>query len=151
MNARKLIIDCDPGIDDSLALMLAAASKELDLVGITTVSGNVPASMGAKAPGSARPSGRPDPKSPARSAHENFLFWDRISQLVLKIHLPFSFLPCSHLLYAFLYHNRFFQNRQGLFYWIFFFIYAILFPVHLCNRIFPSFCGCPDWFVNFPV
>ena len=28
--------------------MLAAASKELDLVGITTVSGNVPASMGAK-------------------------------------------------------------------------------------------------------
>ena len=48
MNARKLVIDCDPGIDDSLALMLAAASKELDLVGITTVSGNVPASMGAK-------------------------------------------------------------------------------------------------------
>lgn len=75
---------------------------------------------GAKAPGSARPSGRPDLKSPARSAHENFLFWDRIPQLVLKIHLPFSFLPCSHLLYAFLYHNRFFQNRQGLFYWIFF-------------------------------
>ena len=29
MNARKLIIDCDPGIDDSLALMLAAASKEI--------------------------------------------------------------------------------------------------------------------------
>lgn len=29
MNARKLIIDCDPGIDDSLALMLAAASKEV--------------------------------------------------------------------------------------------------------------------------
>ena len=48
MNARKLVIDCDPGIDDSLALMRAAASKELDLVGITTVSGNVPASMGAK-------------------------------------------------------------------------------------------------------
>ena len=45
---KKVIIDCDPGIDDSLALMLAATSKELDLVGITTVSGNVPASMGAK-------------------------------------------------------------------------------------------------------
>ena len=28
MNARKLIIDCDPGIDDSLALMLAAASPQ---------------------------------------------------------------------------------------------------------------------------
>ena len=37
MNARKLVIDCDPGIDDSLALMLAVVSKELDLVGITTV------------------------------------------------------------------------------------------------------------------
>ena len=51
MNARKLIIDCDPGIDDSLALMLAAASKELDLVGITTVSGNVPASVSANRAG----------------------------------------------------------------------------------------------------
>ena len=48
MNAKKPIIDCDPGIDDSLALMLAAAYKELDLIGITTVSGNVPASMGAE-------------------------------------------------------------------------------------------------------
>jgi purine nucleosidase len=38
---RKIIIDCDPGIDDSLALMLALASPELDIVGITTVSGNV--------------------------------------------------------------------------------------------------------------
>ena len=37
------------GIDDSLALMLAAASKELDLIGITTVSGNVPASMAQNA------------------------------------------------------------------------------------------------------
>ena len=44
-----------------------------------------------------------------------------------------------------------FSKQAGLFYWIFFFICAILFPVHLCNRIFPSFCGCPDWFVNFPV
>ena len=50
MNARKLIIDCDPGIDDSLALMLAAASKELDLVGITTVSGNVPLLWALKMP-----------------------------------------------------------------------------------------------------
>ena len=48
MNAKKVIIDCDPGIDDALALMLAAASPEFDLLGITTVSGNVPASMGAK-------------------------------------------------------------------------------------------------------
>ncbi len=43
----KVIIDCDPGIDDALALMLAAASPELEILGITIVSGNVPARMGA--------------------------------------------------------------------------------------------------------
>ena len=38
MNDRqKVIIDCDPGIDDSLALMLALTSPELEVVGITTV------------------------------------------------------------------------------------------------------------------
>ena len=36
----KVIIDCDPGIDDALALLLALASPELDISGITTVSGN---------------------------------------------------------------------------------------------------------------
>lgn len=45
---RKVIIDCDPGIDDSLALLLALNSPELDVIGITTVSGNVPAKQGAK-------------------------------------------------------------------------------------------------------
>ncbi len=38
---KKVIIDCDPGIDDSLALILALNSPELDVIGITTVSGNV--------------------------------------------------------------------------------------------------------------
>ena len=37
-----LIIDCDPGIDDALALFLAAASPELDLRAVTTVAGNRP-------------------------------------------------------------------------------------------------------------
>lgn len=46
----KVIIDCDPGIDDVLALLLAAASPELEIVGITTVSGNVPADMGPETP-----------------------------------------------------------------------------------------------------
>lgn len=45
---RKVIIDCDPGIDDSLALMLALKSEELDVLGITVCSGNVPAKIGAK-------------------------------------------------------------------------------------------------------
>ena len=45
---RKVIIDCDPGIDDSLALLLALNSPELEIMGITIVSGNVPAKQGAK-------------------------------------------------------------------------------------------------------
>ena len=43
----KLIIDCDPGIDDALALLLALSSPELEIAGITTVSGNVSADLGA--------------------------------------------------------------------------------------------------------
>jgi purine nucleosidase len=40
---RKIIIDCDPGQDDAVALFLALASPdELDVLGITTVAGNVP-------------------------------------------------------------------------------------------------------------
>ena len=35
-----IVIDCDPGHDDAFALMLAVASPELDLVGVTTVAGN---------------------------------------------------------------------------------------------------------------
>lgn len=38
---RKIIIDCDPGHDDAIALMLALASPELELLGITVVYGNV--------------------------------------------------------------------------------------------------------------
>ncbi|MEA2621399.1 MAG: purine nucleosidase [Chloroflexota bacterium] len=37
------IIDCDTGIDDSLALLYAAASPEMDLLAVTCVSGNVEA------------------------------------------------------------------------------------------------------------
>ena len=43
---RKVILDCDPGIDDSLAIMLALASPELDVRGITIVAGNAPLEMG---------------------------------------------------------------------------------------------------------
>jgi purine nucleosidase len=38
-----VILDVDTGIDDSLALLLACASPEIDLVAVTCVSGNVPA------------------------------------------------------------------------------------------------------------
>jgi inosine-uridine nucleoside N-ribohydrolase len=39
MTAR-IILDCDPGHDDAIALLLALASPELELLGVTTVSGN---------------------------------------------------------------------------------------------------------------
>ena len=46
MSARPLIIDCDPGQDDAVALLLAFASAEaLDLRGITAVAGNVPLAL----------------------------------------------------------------------------------------------------------
>ncbi|GGO65363.1 ribosylpyrimidine nucleosidase [Nonomuraea cavernae] len=40
-SVTKVLIDCDPGIDDALALALVAGSPSLDLVGVTTVAGNV--------------------------------------------------------------------------------------------------------------
>lgn len=45
---KKVIIDCDPGIDDAIALILALNSKEIEVEGITIVSGNVPAKDGVK-------------------------------------------------------------------------------------------------------
>ncbi|MBE9110349.1 nucleoside hydrolase [Nodosilinea sp. LEGE 07298] len=48
MSPRRLIIDCDPGVDDAIALLLAFASPaEFDLLGITTVAGNVPLALTA--------------------------------------------------------------------------------------------------------
>jgi purine nucleosidase len=41
LTAQKIIIDCDPGIDDALALAFAHGHPELELGGITTVAGNV--------------------------------------------------------------------------------------------------------------
>ncbi len=35
-----IILDCDPGHDDAIALLLALASPELNLLGVTTVAGN---------------------------------------------------------------------------------------------------------------
>ncbi|MDA8747918.1 nucleoside hydrolase [Litoreibacter sp.] len=39
---RKIIIDTDPGQDDAVAILLALASPELQVLGITAVAGNVP-------------------------------------------------------------------------------------------------------------
>jgi len=40
--ARKIIIDTDPGQDDAVAILLALASPEIEVLGITAVAGNVP-------------------------------------------------------------------------------------------------------------
>ena len=43
MARTRIIIDTDPGQDDAVAILLALAERErLDLLGITTVAGNVP-------------------------------------------------------------------------------------------------------------
>jgi purine nucleosidase len=43
MSRQRIIIDCDPGQDDAVALFLAMASpEELEILGITAVAGNVP-------------------------------------------------------------------------------------------------------------
>ena len=40
MSSTPVILDCDPGHDDAIALLLALASPELELVGVTTTQGN---------------------------------------------------------------------------------------------------------------
>jgi len=37
---RKIILDCDPGHDDAIAMILAEGSPDIDLVAVTTVAGN---------------------------------------------------------------------------------------------------------------
>ena len=37
---RKVIMDCDPGHDDAIALLLATRSDEINILGVTTVAGN---------------------------------------------------------------------------------------------------------------
>ena len=47
--ARKIIIDTDPGQDDAAAIMLALGSPdEIEILGITTVAGNVPVALTSK-------------------------------------------------------------------------------------------------------
>ncbi|MFQ6629705.1 hypothetical protein Gotur_007725, partial [Gossypium turneri] len=40
-NSNKLIIDTDPGIDDSMAIFMAFQNPEYEILGLTTIFGNV--------------------------------------------------------------------------------------------------------------
>ena len=48
MDRKKVILDCDPGMDDSMAIVMAAKSDKIDLLAVTTVNGNYPAVVTAK-------------------------------------------------------------------------------------------------------
>ena len=48
MTKRPLIIDCDTGVDDAVALLLAFASDEFDILGVCTTDGNVSAEQVAR-------------------------------------------------------------------------------------------------------
>ncbi len=45
---EQIIIDTDPGQDDAVAILLALASPEIEVLGITAVAGNVPLELTAK-------------------------------------------------------------------------------------------------------
>ncbi len=45
MDPRRIIIDTDPGQDDAVAILLALACPELEVLGLTSVAGNVPISL----------------------------------------------------------------------------------------------------------
>ncbi len=45
---RPIIIDTDPGIDDAVAILLALASPELDVLGLVAVAGNLPLAATAR-------------------------------------------------------------------------------------------------------
>lgn len=46
--ARKIIIDTDPGVDDAMAIFMALRSPELEVIGLTTIFGNVETHLATK-------------------------------------------------------------------------------------------------------
>ena len=47
MEAKKIILDCDPGMDDSMAIVMAVKAPQLDVKAITTANGNYPVDVTA--------------------------------------------------------------------------------------------------------
>lgn len=94
MLKKKIILDCDPGMDDSMAIVLAAKAQALELLAVTATTGNYPVNVTCinarkilemigkqyeipVARGMERPMVRPSPKDPfthgADGQAENFL------------------------------------------------------------------------------
>lgn len=48
MSKHKIILDTDPGIDDAMAIFFAFQHPDIDVLGLTTVYGNVPVEMAAQ-------------------------------------------------------------------------------------------------------
>ena len=46
--AVPILLDCDPGHDDAVAILLAAAHDAIDLLAITTVAGNCPLELATR-------------------------------------------------------------------------------------------------------
>lgn len=46
--AKKIILDCDPGMDDSMAIIMACKSQDLEVMAVTTVNGNYPVDITSK-------------------------------------------------------------------------------------------------------
>ncbi len=77
---KKILIDCDPGMDDSVAILAACKSQEVQLLAVTAVNGNYPVDVTAGnarktlelagrtdipvGRGMSRPIARPSPKDP---------------------------------------------------------------------------------------
>lgn len=47
MHVKKIILDCDPGMDDSMAIVMACKSPDLEVLCVTTVNGNYPVDVTA--------------------------------------------------------------------------------------------------------
>lgn len=48
MTSRKIVVDCDPGIDDAVALCLALFDPRMDVVAVTATAGNVDAPQASR-------------------------------------------------------------------------------------------------------
>ena len=48
MQESRIVIDTDPGVDDAIAILMALACPTFEIVGLTTVGGNVPLARGTR-------------------------------------------------------------------------------------------------------